>query len=154
LSNIGDAKGMLTVGEGALNSTMDILQTMKEKAIQASNDTMGSEERTAIKGQIDALTAEIGDTLAGAEFNGKSLFGGTDTLSDGTSTGASLSFQVGASSSDTFGVEIGALSTTALGTDAAGTADLDLTGITVTDSTTAGTAIDTIDQAIKNVNKA
>ena len=114
LANIGDAKGMLTVGEGALNSTMDILQTMKEKAVQAANDTMGSDERTAIQGQLDALTSEINDVLGGAEFNGTNLFGGTETLSDG-GTGQDLSFQVGASSSDTFGVEIGAMSTSTLG---------------------------------------
>src|SRR5690554_2843892 len=48
LSNIGDAKNMLTVAEGGLNSVMNILQTMKEKATQAANDTMGTAERAAI----------------------------------------------------------------------------------------------------------
>ena len=71
LSNIGDAKSMLTVAEGALGSTMDILQTMKEKAIQAGNDTYGAEERAAIQTQLDALSSEIDDILGGAEFNGK-----------------------------------------------------------------------------------
>lgn len=139
LSNIGDAKGMLTVGEGALNSTMDILQTMKEKAIQASNDTLGSEERAAIQSQVSALTSEIGDVLKGAEFNGKSLFGGTDALADG-GTGTSLTFQVGASSSDTFGVEIGATSVGTLGSTASAVTVGGGQGAYVTDATFAGDA--------------
>ncbi|WP_420456805.1 flagellin [Rubrivirga sp.] len=113
LSNIGDAKSMLTVAEGALGSTMDILQTMKEKAIQAGNDTYGSEERAAIQTQLDALSSEIDDILGGAEFNGKKLFSGTDTLDNGN-TGTSLSFQVGAAAGQTFGVEFNELGTDSL----------------------------------------
>jgi flagellin len=142
LSNIGDAKGMLTVGEGALNTTMDILQTMKEKAVQAANDTMGSDERTAIQGQLTALTAEIDDIFGDAEFNGTQLFEGTDTLSDGK-TGQALTFQVGASSSDTFGVEIASMSTSMLGGSATETTDANnlLNSVTFngTDTVAAGT---------------
>ena len=117
LANIGDAKSMLTVGEGALNSVMDILHTMKEKATQAANDTMGEDERTAIANQLTELTAEIDDILGGAEFNGTVLFGG-----DGAGGDLGLSFQVGADSTDTFAVDIAALDSTGLGTDATGTA--------------------------------
>ncbi len=99
LSNIGDAKGMLTVAEGSLNTAMDILQTMKEKATQAANDTMGDGERTAIKNQLDALTKELGNTLEGTKFNGMDLFDGT-----------ARNFQVGASGTeetDNFAVNLG-----------------------------------------------
>ncbi len=113
LSNIGDAKSMLTVGEGALGSTMDILQTMKEKAIQAGNDSLGAEERSAIQSQLDALSSEIDDILGGSEFNGKKLFSGTDALGGG-GTGTALSFQVGAAAGQTFGIELDALSTSTL----------------------------------------
>ncbi len=98
LSNIGDAKNMLTVAEGGLGSVMNILQTMKEKATQAANDTMGTAERGAIEKQLDALYNEIGETLGGTEFNGKSLFNG-DTLN----------FQVGADSDDSFAVATSSL---------------------------------------------
>jgi flagellin len=115
LSNIGDAKGMLTVGEGALNSTMDILQTMKEKAVQAANDTMGADERTAISNQLVELRKEIGDTLAGAEYNGTKLFG------DGSGTGdtTDLNFQVGAGNAaeDSFAVSIGEMNSEVLQLD-------------------------------------
>ncbi len=134
LSNIGDAKSMLTVGEGALGSTMDILQTMKEKAIQAGNDSLGAEERSAIQSQLDALSSEIDDILGGSEFNGKKLFSGTDALGGG-GTGTALSFQVGAAAGQTFGIELDALSTSTLsksatvtGTDAGAVAASSFTG--------------------------
>ena len=104
LSNIGDAKSMLTVAEGSLGSVMDILQTMKEKTIQANNDTMGSDERTKINDQLTALKSEITDILDDTEFNGTSLFAGTGT-------GTSFTFQVNAESGDTFTATIGGAST-------------------------------------------
>lgn len=107
LSNVGDAKSMLTVAEGALNSVMDILQTMKEKTIQAANDTMGTDERAAIQGQLDALTAELDDLVGTAEFNGTKLLEG----------GVAFNFQVGASSTDVFEVTIAGTSADDLGVD-------------------------------------
>src|SRR5690606_25103125 len=74
LSNIGDAKSLLSVAEGSLNSIMDILHTMKEKTVQAASDTMGTAERTAIQNQLTALSDEIGDIIGDTTFNGTSLF--------------------------------------------------------------------------------
>ena len=103
LANIGDAKSLLTVAEGSLNSIMDILQTMKEKVVQAANDTMGTEERDAIENQLAQLTAEIGDILNATKFNGKALFDIGDVV---------LNFQVNDStdSQDNFAVTIDAIS--------------------------------------------
>ncbi len=110
LANIGDAKSLLTVAEGSLNSIMDILQTMKEKVVQAANDTMGTEERNAIENQLNQLTAEIGDILDATKFNGKALFSASGTVS--------LYFQVGdtADAQDNFEVAIDAISNTSAAT--------------------------------------
>ena len=140
LSNIGDAKSMLTVAEGALGSTMDILQTMKEKAVQAGNSSMGVEERAAIQSQVDALGAEVSDILGTANFNGTKLF------SDDAS-GTNLSFQVGDKSGDTFGAKVGRMSVGSLGIGSVATADAAAQAATatvsaVTDDGT-GTAITT-----------
>ncbi|MFT5498429.1 MAG: flagellin [Kiritimatiellia bacterium] len=99
LSNVGDAKSMLTMAEGSLSSIMEILQTMKEKTIQAANDTLGSTERTAIDSQITALSAEITDILGDTKFNSTSLF-----------TSSAFSFQVNAAAADSFSVTVGTLS--------------------------------------------
>lgn len=113
LSNIGDAKSMLSVAEGSLNSTMDILQTMKEKAVQAGNSSMGAEERSAIQSQVDALASEVNDILGDANFNGTQLFSDTESTA--------LSFQVGDKSGDTFGATIGAMGMSTLGLGAVAT---------------------------------
>ena len=96
LSNIGDAKSMLTVAEGGLNTIMDILQNMKEKAIQAANDTMGTDERTAIGNELTALAAEIDDIVGNSEYNGNQLLDGTG------GTGGAFQFHVGAEAGETF----------------------------------------------------
>ncbi len=134
LANIGDAKSMLTVGEGALNTVMDILQTMKEKVIQAANDTLSSDERTSIKNYLNELSAELQDTLDGAEFNGTALFGSATVM---------LQFQVGASSSDTFSVSIDPTSASGLSVAS--------TDLIVASAASAAATLDNIDNAIKDV---
>lgn len=135
LQNIGDAKSMLTVAEGSLSSIMDILQTMKEKAVQAANDTLGSTERTAIKNELDALSAEIGDILDDTTFNGTSLF---------SSSNVSLTFQVNAEQGDTFSATITSTTVSGLGV---ATSSLD-----VTSATSAGTTLAAIDTAITTIS--
>ncbi|GIV59756.1 MAG: flagellin [Rhodothermaceae bacterium] len=132
LANIGDAKSMLTVAEGSLGSIMNILQTMKEKVIQAANDTMGTDERDAIKNQLDALSTEITDILGDTTFNGTSLF-----------TSNAFSFQVNAEQGDTFSVTIGSLSVAQLGVSAA--------SLDVASATSAGATLAQIDTAITTI---
>jgi len=134
LSNIGDAKSMLTVAEGSLNSIMDILQNMKEKTIQAANDTMGTNERTAIKSELDALSAEVTDILGDTEFNGTAIF---------TTSGASLTFQVNAESGDTFSATIASISVGGLGVSSA--------SLVVSSAANASTTLSNIDAAIQSV---
>ena len=105
LANIGDAKSMLSVAEGGLNTIMDILQNMKEKTIQAANGTLGATERTAIKSELDALSAEVTDIVADAEFNGTALFGGT---------GTSFTYMVNVDFDNTFVASIASMSAAVL----------------------------------------
>ncbi len=146
LSNIGDAKGMLTVAEGSLNSTMDILQTMKEKAVQAANDSLGAKERTAIQSQLTELAKEINDIAANTDFNGKKLLSG-----DYEAAADALTFQVGADQGDTFKVNIAAVSAGALGNATATIDALDVTDATG-NATTRADAIGAIDSAINQVS--
>ncbi len=143
LSNIGDAKSMLTVAEGSLGSVMDILQTMKEKSIQAANDTLGTDERTKIQNNLDALKAEITDVLGDSEFNGTSLFAGGVT-------GTTFNFQVNADSGDTFSVNLIGATTGNLG----GFPPNELGNVTVNgNATQRDSAITTIDASIDNVTQ-
>ncbi len=141
LANIGDAKSMLTVAEGTLGTIMDILQTMKEKTIQANTDTMGADERTKIDNQLDALKSEITDLLGDTEFNGNALFAGN-------ATGTSFTFQVNADSGDTFVADIAGVSSTLLGTNATN----NISTLDVTNATGRATSIQTVDDAIDDVS--
>ncbi|MEM6648324.1 MAG: flagellin [Bacteroidota bacterium] len=135
LSNVGDAKSMLTVAEGGLTTVMDILQTMKEKTVQAANDTLGTDERAAIKNELDALATEITDIFGDTTFNGTNLFGGA------TNT---FSFQVNAESGDTFNVAIITTDAAALSVE---TGDFD-----VASSASANATLTTIDAAIDGIS--
>ena len=134
LQNIGDAKSMLTVGEGSLNSIMDILQSMKEKTVQAANDTMGSSERTAIKNELNALSEEITSILNATTFNGTALF---------SSSNVSLTFQVNAENGDTFSTTISSTTVGGLGVATA--------SLIVTSAGAAGTTLAAIDTAISTI---
>jgi len=103
LRNIGDAKSILNVAEGGLNTINDMLQQMKEKVVQGANDSNGAEERKAIRTELKALSEEIQTTLDETSFNGNKLF--TDDAA-----GTDFTFQVNAEKGDTFDVKIDRLS--------------------------------------------
>ena len=91
LGNVGDAKSMLSVAEGGLDSILDILETMKEKVTQAASDTLGATERNAIEDELDALAAEIDDIVDETTFNGSGLLTDVDkTIQTGEATTDSL----------------------------------------------------------------
>jgi len=101
LGNVGDAKSMLAVAEGGLDSILDILETMKEKVTQAASDTLGSTERNAIDDELDALTNEIDDIVSETTFNGVSLISGTQmTIQTGEATSDVLFVTVTAADHD------------------------------------------------------
>ncbi len=133
LSNVGDAKSMLTVAEGSFGTIMDILQTMKEKTVQAANDTMGSDERTAIQDEMHALSQEITDILNDTTFNNNVLF-----------TSGVLNFQVNADAADSFQVTIGTLSVDQL--------SLATGSIDVSSASAATGLLGTIDAAITTIS--
>ena len=97
LGNVGDAKSMLAIAEGGLDSILDILETMKEKVTQAASDTLGSTERNAIDDELDALTNEIDDIVDETTFNGVSLL-----------TGKQMTIQTGEATTDTLYVTVSA----------------------------------------------
>ncbi len=84
--NIGQAKNMLAVGEGALMKINDILVTMNEKVIMSASDTLGSAERVAVSQQIVQLVEEVNEIAEQTEFNGVKLLNGGTTFKFQTST--------------------------------------------------------------------
>mgnify|MGYP002624841620 CR=1 FL=1 len=75
IQNAQNAVSMLKVAEGAARSTLDIMRTMKEKAINAANDTNTDTDRAIIQKELDQYISQIDDNGA-ATYNGKTLFTG------------------------------------------------------------------------------
>ena len=86
--NAGDAISMAQVAEGGLSGMNDLLQRMRELAVQASNATNGSGDIAKLKNEYDQLGKELGRMLDATQFNGEKIL----------NTNANYVFQVGANS--------------------------------------------------------
>ena len=73
--NAQNGGSMLKVAEGAISSTVEILKTLKEKAINAANDTNTDQDRATIQKEVDQSLDQIDDN-AHVTFNGKYLING------------------------------------------------------------------------------
>ena len=87
IRNANDAVSLAQTAEGALSKVSDMLQRMRELAVQSANATNSASDRTNLDGEYDQIGSEITRTLAGTSFNG------TNMLGAGAGT---LTFQVGA----------------------------------------------------------
>ncbi|MBQ7221534.1 MAG: flagellin, partial [Synergistaceae bacterium] len=88
IRNTQDATSMLQVAEGALGETNSMLQRMRELAVQASNDTLTSQDRSYIQLEIDQLADQIDRIAKTTQFNKKRLLDGS---SAGITTSSNLS---------------------------------------------------------------
>jgi len=87
--NTQNGNSMMRTAEGAVSSTVEILKTLKEKAINAANDTNTDEDRRTIQKEINQMVDQIDDNAL-ATYNGKYLVDGTRN-SKGTATCTILS---------------------------------------------------------------
>ena len=68
---------MIQTAEGALNETHDILQRMRELAVQAANDTNTAEDRGQLQKEVDELIDEINRIAITTQFNTQNLLDGS-----------------------------------------------------------------------------
>ena len=87
--NTQNGNSMMRTAEGAVSSTVEILKTLKEKAINAANDTNTDDDRRTIQKEINQMVDQIDDNAL-ATYNGKYLVDGTRN-SKGTATCTILS---------------------------------------------------------------
>ncbi|NMH68886.1 flagellin [Bacillus sp. RO3] len=118
--NAQDGISLIATAEGALNETHDILQRMRELAVQASNDTNTTTDREEIQKEINQMTSEINRIGNTTEFNTQKLLNGEKTTASAAQTGSValdsgsgvLTITDGSGSSDANGIKI-ALTTAA-----------------------------------------
>ena len=153
IRNAMDAQALIDTAEGAHNEVVNILQRMRELAVQAANDTNNTSDRTSLQTEMNELRDEIDRIAATTKWAGKNLLDGATPYNGGTVTAvatahsdqATFKFQVGSATTakDMVTANIGAVSAQALsinGTAAATAADFDLTtNITLGTETGTGT---------------
>jgi flagellin len=135
IRNANDAISLSQTAEGALGKVGDMLQRMRELAVQSANATNSAADRTSLDAEYQQLGSEITRTLSTTKFNGIAILAG--------GAGAQQ-FQVGANAGDTVTV-----TTTNMSTNANITA---VTGGGVTTVALANTALGNIDTALDTIN--
>lgn len=111
--NANDAYSLAQTAEGGLQETTAILQRMRELAVQASNTTLTSADRTAIQDEVNALTAEIDRIATTTQYNSNNILDGS---------GKGLSFQIGDKSGQTVSLALDSAKAVDLGLSGGGAA--------------------------------
>ncbi|ANQ85867.1 flagellin [Azoarcus olearius] len=117
--NANDGISLAQTAEGALQSSGDILQRIRELAVQSSNATNSASDRQALNDEVNALTSELNRIASTTEFNGKKLLDGSFTTA---------TFQVGANAGQTISATTANFSTTQYGNYRIGSAAATTTG--------------------------
>ena len=142
--NSQDGISMIQTAEGALTEVHSIIQRMRELAVQASNDTNVTVDRTAIGDELAQLGAELGRIKDNTEFNEQKILDGT--AGDGNGT---VVIQVGANASQgtTLDFSTMGINLSDVVTNIGGASSSD-----VADNATATAYITTIDTELKSVS--
>jgi flagellin len=140
IRNAMDAQAMIDTAEGAQIEVVNLLQRMRELAVQAINDTNSSADRTALDTEFQALEAEIVRIGSVTKWAGTDLLGSSQTFS----------FHVGSrvASADSISLAVTAITAASLGADS-----INISTAAITDATEANDTVTIIDNAIASVNK-
>jgi len=141
--NLNDGVNLLQTAEGALNETTNMLQRMRELAVQAASGTYSTTQRGYLQTEFLALNSQIDKIASETTWNGYTVLTGT---TGGTTTGT-FSFQSGQTSGQTIDVVMGGMTLSALGMTTTAS-----TGLALSSAASASAAIATIDSAINTVN--
>lgn len=141
-NNIGNGTSLIQTTEGYINETTDILQRIRELAVQGANGVYSDEDRAQISVEVSQLVAEVDRIASTAQFNGMNLLTGRFA-----ETG--INFQVGANMDQFVNVKIGSMDASSLGLRGGQDGS---TAISIDTQESANMAIGTIDEALKTVN--
>lgn len=133
--NIQDGISLVQTAEGALNETHDMIQRMRELAIEAANDTLTDDDRQKLELEFQELKKEIQRISTDTEFN-------TKTLLNGDHATKGIKIQAGANSGQNIELFINGMGSEALG----------LKDASIATQEDADKAISTMDEALKRVS--
>ncbi|HEX4586274.1 MAG TPA: flagellin [Burkholderiaceae bacterium] len=136
--NSNDAISLAQVADGTLGTVSNMLQQMRDLAVQASNGTNGSGDLANLQTEFNSLATEIGRELAQTTFNGISILG---------SGAGSTTYQVGANAGETI-----ALTTTNMASASAVTTVTGNSTALAAGGTSSSAMITSIDTALATIN--
>ena len=143
IRNAGDGISMAQVAEGGLSGINDMLQRMRELAVQARNGSNSTDDRANLNKEYQSLSKEVARVVESTSFNQKKLLDNAAT--------EDVTFQVGAGTDTQDGIKI------EFKAEVAGKIDANLTTVKtteITDDAKAETAIDELDKLIDDVTGA
>jgi flagellin len=130
--NLNDAVNMVQTADGAMIEQTNMLQRMRELAVQASNGTNSPAQATYLNVEFQALATQIGSISSQTTWNGMNLLNATSTFS----------YQSGATSGQTISVVVTSMGTGSLGISTA----------SISSSAAAAASIATLDTAMNSIN--
>ena len=139
IRNANDGISFAQTAEGALGEVSNMLQRIRELAVQSANGTYSDTDRTNLNTEVTQLKSQITSILATTEFNGTRIFNSGSTGTTYTAQAGSVSLQVGANSGDSIDLTFTSLSDLASGT-------------AVDTKTNADTAITNVETMMDSVN--
>ena len=141
--NANDGISMAQTAEGALQESTNILQRMRELAVQARNDTNVTADRTALNAEFGQMSDELTRISASTQVNGKNLLDG----SAGT-----MSLQIGSNTGSANRIDLVLTGKFDAATLSVASASVAITGTSATASANIDKAITAIDAALATIN--
>ena len=146
--NIQNGVSFIQTTEGYLQETTDILQRIRELAVQSANGIYTDEDRMQIQVEVSQLVAEVDRIASQAQFNGMNML--TGAFATDSAVGRVMQLQVGANMDQNARVYIGTMTAQALGLVGAQGSD---EKISISTPEEANVAIGSVDAALKAVSR-
>ena len=150
VKNAGDAISMISVADGALVEVGNMLQRMRELAIQAGNGTITTADRSYLNSEYQNLITEIERIADNTQWNG------TNILNQASTASSTFKYQVGANGGQTVSVNFGAIDQTsgsAFGVFGGGASARSIAFANVSAAVNSSGILTNIDAAITELNE-
>ncbi|ANI78412.1 MULTISPECIES: flagellin N-terminal helical domain-containing protein [Sphingobium] len=116
IRNANDGLSLAQTAEGALGEVTNMLQRIRELAVQSASETYAASDRTNLNAEVTALKSQITNVLATTEFNGVRIFNSAATGTTYTAQAGSIDIQAGANASDVVTITFSSLTDLAAAT--------------------------------------
>jgi flagellin len=136
IRNSNDGIGLAQTADGALSEVTNMLQRVRELAVQSKSGTYQQSDRDNLQAEVTQLTSQIDDILTNTKFNGVTLF------SQSSATDVTVTIQAGTDASNTIDLTVKGIDGT----------KIDASALDVSSTTAAGTTLTNVDDALTAVN--